>query len=315
LLGLSLPGEVQGLTLPELTQAKGLPEEQLRSWGVKDGISGSGQNRKPCVDIPYVNPNGEIVAVHKRLSMHQSPRFSWRRGDHTTLYGLSHLAKVRRGGRVILVEGESDTWTLWLHQFPAFGLPGSSTWREEYSSLLQSLEVFVWHEPDASGDAFVKAVAADLPDVKVLEPPHGVKDLSEAYLLDPAGFNDLVDSLMRQARPMSQIRAEALSAEARESLKVAQPLLHDRNLMQCLKEEVAYLGYAGDPRPAIITFIAITSRLLERPLNLASPPARRGRTPRWKSPSPCSLRKLSTWFGLLLQEPWSTTMKSSPTAL
>jgi hypothetical protein len=268
LLGISLPGVTQGLTLAELAQAKGLPEEFLRSWGVKDGFSGSGRNRKPCVDIPFVDAHGELVAVHKRLSLHVDPRFVWKRGDRSTLYGLSHLAEIRRAGKVILVEGETDTWTLWFHKLPALGLPGSSTWREEYSSLLQGLEVFVWHEPDAGGDALAKAVAADLPDVKVLEPPHS-KDLSEAYLLDPAGFKDLFDSLSQKARPMSQIRQEALSAEARECLTMARPLLHERNLMQRLREVVADLGYAGDPRPAIITFVALISRLLDSPLNLA----------------------------------------------
>jgi hypothetical protein len=269
LLGISLPGEHQGLTLPELAQAKGLPEESLRVWGVKDGFSGIGRNRKPCVDIPFVDAHGELVAVHKRLSLHVDPRFVWRRGDRSTLYGLSLLTEIRRAGKVILVEGETDTWTLWFHKLPALGLPGSSTWREEYSSLLQGLEVFLWHEPDAAGDGLIRAVAADLPDVKVLEPPHGVKDFSEAYLLDPAGFKDLADSLMHKATPMSLVRAEALSAEARECLAVARPLLNDLNLMQGLREVIASLGYAGDPRPAIITFVAIISRLLERPINLA----------------------------------------------
>src|SRR5918996_1704986 len=68
---------------------------------------------------------------------------------------------------------------------------------------------------------------------------------------------------------MSQIRAEALSTEARKCLTIARPLLHDPDLMQRLIEVVAELGYAGDPRPAIITFVAIISRLLERPINLA----------------------------------------------
>src|SRR5919106_845279 len=269
LLGISLPSDPQGLTLSEMAQAKGLPEEFLRSWGVKDGFTGSAPNRKPCVDIPYVDAQGEQVAVHKRLSLHHAPRFVWRRGHRTTLYGLSQLTEIRRAGRVILVEGESDTWTLWLHKLPALSLPGSSTWREKYSSLLQGLDVFVWHEPDPSGDALIRTVADDLPDVKVLEPPHGVKDLSEAYLLDPAGFKDLVHSLLDKARPVSQIRAEALGVEARECMKVARPLLHEPNLMQRLSEVVASLDYAGDPRPAIITFVAIISRLLNRPINLA----------------------------------------------
>src|SRR5918999_3751943 len=56
-LGIVTPMMNRGLTLAELAQAKGLPEEFLRSWGVKDGFMGSGSNRRPCVDIPYVNPD------------------------------------------------------------------------------------------------------------------------------------------------------------------------------------------------------------------------------------------------------------------
>ncbi|MFQ6027929.1 MAG: hypothetical protein ACE5Q6_10595 [Dehalococcoidia bacterium] len=68
-----------------------------------------------------------------------------------------------------MVEGETDVWTLWLHQFPALGLPGASTWKEEYASLLQGLEVFVWHEPDSGGEALVRAISADLPNLRVME--------------------------------------------------------------------------------------------------------------------------------------------------
>ena len=165
---------MEALNLAELASAKGLPEEFIRSWGVTDGVAGSGKNRRSCVDIPYVDLKGEVVAVHKRLSIHGNPRFIWRRGDRTTIYGLSRLEDIKRAGRVILVEGETDTWTLWFHQLPALGLPGASTWREEYASLLQGLEVSVWHEPDSGGDALVRAVAADLPDVRVLESPQSV---------------------------------------------------------------------------------------------------------------------------------------------
>ncbi|HZA23666.1 MAG TPA: hypothetical protein VFA32_13880, partial [Dehalococcoidia bacterium] len=95
------------------------------------------------------------------------------------------------------------------------------------------------------------------------------KDLSEIYLLDPGGFKARLEALLDKARPLSQLRAEALSTEARECLTIARPLLHDPKLMQRLIAVVAALGYAGDPRPAIITFVAIISRLLDRPLNLA----------------------------------------------
>ena len=55
----------------------------------------------------------------------------WRKGDKPLLYGLSRLQEARDAGHVVLVEGESDAQTLWLHRFPALGVPGASNWRED----------------------------------------------------------------------------------------------------------------------------------------------------------------------------------------
>ena len=81
LLGITLPYVEPGLTLAELASAKGIPEDYLRSHGVTDGISDTGQTRQPCVDIPYANEAGETIAIHKRLSLEGFSRFIWCRGD------------------------------------------------------------------------------------------------------------------------------------------------------------------------------------------------------------------------------------------
>ncbi len=268
-LGIELPHQNHGLTLPELAQAKGLPEDFLRSLGVADGFTGVGKNRRPCVDVPYADESGQVVAVRKRLSLEGHSRFVWRRGDHPTLYGLTYLKDIRKAGSVVLVEGETDSWTLWYDRIPALGVPGASTWRGQWASLLQGLVVYVWHEPDGGGDELVRAVAADLPDVRIIEAPPGAKDPSELYLQDPDGFKERFQALLRAARPASELRAEALSAEARESFERARPLLENPSLLSELEEAIRAPGYVGDPRPALMSYVAVTSRLLEEPLNLA----------------------------------------------
>ncbi len=95
------------------------------------------------------------------------------------------------------------------------------------------------------------------------------KDLSELYLFDPNGFTSTVESLILAARPMSQIRQEALSAEARKCLASARNLLSDPYLFNQLDAVLHHLGYAGDTRPALMTYVALTSRLLESPMNQA----------------------------------------------
>ena len=75
--------------------------------------------------------------------------------------------------------------------------------------------------------------------------------------------------LRRAARPMSELRAEALSAEARENLTAAQSLLDSPDILTQLGNTLRSGGYAGDVRPAMMSYIGITSRLLEAPVNLA----------------------------------------------
>jgi hypothetical protein len=268
LLRVSIPTRSRGLTLAELAQAKGLPEDFLRSLGVTDGVSGSGKNRQPCVDIPYANEAGEIVAVHKRLSLEAQPRFIWRRGDHLTLYGLPYLVDIRRAGWVVLVEGETDAWTLWLHRLPSLGLPGSSTWKEAFASPLQGLTVYLWHEPDAGGDGLVKAVSADLPDARIIGAPPEAKDPLELYLQDPDRFQERLETLTRAARPVSEIRAEALSGEARKLLLLAEPVLRDPALLHRLVLATEALGHADDRRNVAALHLAVISRLLRRILSV-----------------------------------------------
>jgi len=269
LLHLEVRSAREGLTVAELAKAKGLPEEYLRSLGVAGGFVGSGENRAPCVDIPYTDEAGELSGVHKRLGLHTTPRFMWRRGDHTTLYGLSSLERIRRAGFVILVEGESDAWTLWYNGLPALALPGADTWRRGFVPLFDSIVTYLWHERDAGGDGLAKTVSVDLPELRVIAAADDAKDPSELYLHDPEHFMDRLKALMRTARSASDLEAETSAAEARTSFVEAQSLLESSDILAHLDSALHAAGYAGDTRPAIIAFVGITSRLLDEPLNIA----------------------------------------------
>ena len=269
LLGIDLQSSRRGLTLRELADAKGLPVEFLESVGVTDGITGSGSNRGPCVDIPYVDQQGEIVGVHKRLRLSGDPRFVWRRGDHTTLYGQQHIRDLERSGSVILVEGETDAWTLWHARIPALALPGASTWHKKYAPLLEGVTVYLWHEPDGGGDELLEAVSRDLPDVRIIEAPADAKDPSDLYLLDPDHFKESMKALAAAARPVSDILCRAATATAEEALNASRHLLDDPNLFDKLRDALAANGYAGDVRPALMAYVTIASRLLDDPLNVA----------------------------------------------
>ena len=260
-----------GLTVAELAEAKGLDAGLLRDVGVRDGVAG--RLRAPCADVPYLGVDGEVVAVRKRLRLTGEPRFIWRRGDHVAPYGLWRLRDARTQGHVMIVEGESDAWTLWQAGIPALGVSGASTWKQEWARHLNGIgEVYVWREPDSGGDTLTPKVAASLPDVRIIEAPPEAKDSNEIWGFfgrDTDTFRQRMQELMSAARPASALRAEALTVEAREVFDKARHLLEAPDLLDRIAEAIRASGYAGDTTPALLSYIAVTSRLLERPMNLA----------------------------------------------
>jgi hypothetical protein len=279
LLGVELP-ERKGssLTVTELADYVALPEEFLRNLGVSDGINGIQRSR--CVDIPYGDEDGEVVAVHKRLRIHGEPRFVWRRGDKAKPYGLPQLADAREVGSLLLVEGDSDTWTAWYLQVPALGLPGASTLGNAFSYIRDIERVYIWHEPDQGGDALVRSVLlSSLPEAFIIQPPPGIKDISALWHdsgHDPEACSARLAELMAQAVPVSQLRQEMLDQRARERQAFIEQLLLDSqllleapNLLDKVADAIRLAGYVGDTTAPQLAYLAVTSRHLQRPLNLA----------------------------------------------
>ncbi len=163
-----------GLTLEDLASAKRLPVESLKKWGVAN-IDYKG---RPAVYIPYRDLEGKVTDRF-RLNLKTEPRFIWRRGTKTLLYGLWRLPEFKDGW-VLLVEGASDCWTLWEHGIPALGLPGKGTFKKLWAAHLQGFKVYVWVEPDAQ--ELPGKLAPHIPGLLVIKAPAGFKDISEAHV-------------------------------------------------------------------------------------------------------------------------------------
>ena len=243
-----------GVTLQGLCAARQLSPELLRGLGVHDVRLRSG----PAVAIPYYDTDGQEVAVRYRIAL-TGDRFRWREGSKVLPYGLWMLENFRPRRWVLVVEGETDCWTAWQEGIPAVGIPGKSTWRGEWARYFDGLEVFLWQEPDAP-DLAAK-IAQDLPGVRVIAPPHGIKDLSEAHTrgLD---VRELVEQLRTTARTAHEIAREAQDVELVRLREAIRPVLEHRDPLALFAESARAMGYAGDLRPALIAYLAATTRLL-----------------------------------------------------
>ncbi len=102
----------------------------------------------------------------------------------------------------------------------------------------------------------------------LIQAPRGIKDPSELYLADKAIFIEAFKGLLANSRPVSVLKSQELSAESQRLWNEIKFLAENTDLIKLLTKAVADTGYAGDVRPALCAFIAITSRLLDKPLNL-----------------------------------------------
>lgn len=106
------------------------------------------------VTIPYYDTDGACVAIRQRRNPNNRQRFAWNKGGTPIVYG-AWLDLNRDAPALILVEGESDAQSCWLHGLPALGIPGATNfqaaWTERY---INGRDVYIHVEPDAGGQTF-----------------------------------------------------------------------------------------------------------------------------------------------------------------
>ena len=259
--------QTTGLTLQAYAAAKKLPVAFLHELGLRDQI----RNGRPVVRIPYVDEDGQDVAVRYRQAMDGDTRFLWRTGDKPILYGLSGLTTARRRNLVTLVEGESDTHTLLLHGEPALGLPGAATWRDDWAQQLDGIEeVYVVIEPDRGGRTVLdKLAASPLRDRIKLIRLGDKKDVSGLYLSAPTDFDESWQRYKRAAQSLSAYLLEQEQRQAEADWQICAPLAQAPDILHLMEQAIAASGFVGEGRSIRLIYLAVTSRLLAKPVSIA----------------------------------------------
>jgi hypothetical protein len=259
-----------GCTLAGYAQAKRLPIEFLRSLGLTE-ITYLGA---PAIRIPYYGVSGGEAAVRFRTTLEKAApnRFRWRRGAKVCLYGLSRLVDARKVGFAVLVEGESDCHTLWLHGFSAIGLPGNTNWNElrDAPLLAEIPTIYVAIEPDKGGETVMKWLrnSSIAPRAKLVR-MKSAKDASALYLADPDGFAAAFQRELDDAEPFCAIRKREASAEFAQAAAVAGDLIREPDLLSRFAVDISRAGLAGEVRNAKVLYLVQTTRLFDRPVNAA----------------------------------------------
>jgi hypothetical protein len=227
---------------------------------------------KPAVRIPYPDEGGQEVAVRFRVSPNGAEKFRWRSGDKPFPYGLGLLKEARKAGYIVLVEGESDCHTLWYHEIPALGIPGASNWKDKWASYLDGIgKVCAVIEPDHGGATLREKLTACEPIRNRL---HLVrlgdhKDPSALHLADPDVFKEWFKFALEGLKPWVELARVEAEAASREAWERCQELAKEPDILGRFAGELARSGVAGESKIAKLLYLAVTPRLLERPVSVA----------------------------------------------
>lgn len=162
-------------SLPNATEAsawKGIDPRVLAAFGVSEGFAGW--------RVPYFDAEGTLYRVklfaEDGQELEHGGRSRWLGPSKPQIpYGAWRLAKANRRA-LILTEGESDTWALAEHmpRTCALGIPGSSSWRSEWTPLLAPFErVYLSFDADDAGRKLADSVMADAPYARYVQLPDG----------------------------------------------------------------------------------------------------------------------------------------------
>lgn len=210
-------------TLERYSFDKRLPADFLRDTCRVD--TGKDRDGTEYLRMPYFFEDGKEAAIRKRYAKKE---FRWMRGSKgkICLYGEWRLPGIRKAGYAVLVEGESDTQTLWYLGIPAIGIAGASMFKDYQTMGLQDLKLYIHREPDGGGDTFYRKLTHALAETGFTGEVYvwscqslGKKDPSDVYL---AHGKEEAAKLIREA--LKRAKAVDLEAEMREEPITGAPL-------------------------------------------------------------------------------------------
>ena len=249
---------IPGLTLARYAAAKHLSADFLRTVGLSDATY-DGQH---AVRISFFGLTGELLAVRFQIAL-DGDCFRWKSGSakRPPLYGLSRLNNVQKPDAVVLTGNELSCHILWSHGVPALGV---LDWVEERDAQhLNGIEKIYVVEPDDNGVKrrwLARSIIRHRANIIRLDP-------SAVYFEDPERFKTCWQVACLAATPWQAIEAK-LAAEARfEAWQRCGVLAQKANILDEFDTDLTRVGLVGERRGARLLYLAVTSRLLDRPVS------------------------------------------------
>lgn len=256
--------QMQSYTLSEYSFSKRLPEDFLKD--VCLASTAKDRDGTQWLKIPYYNEENEAPVFRKRYG---GKEFRWSYGSagKLILYGEWRLPEIRQNGYAILVEGESDTQTLWYLKMAALGVPGASNFKAKMVPKLDGLKLYIHIEPDKGGETFLEKICRVLHEEGYAGDVYtwsckqfGVKDPSDLYL--EYGAEEATAKIQEALRGAKKLNLDELSDVIPEAVKGAPVNLRQPNGWIYSESGISFI----DEKRAIPTMICRTPIILTRRL-------------------------------------------------
>lgn len=256
--------QLKSYTLAEYAFHKHLPEDFLKEKCClstekdRDGIQ--------FLKMPYKNEE-ETKAIFRKRYGDKEFRWSWGSSGKLILYGDWRLPEVRKIGWAALVEGESDTQTLWYLKISALGIPGATNFNARMVPKLQDLKLYIHQEPDQGGQTFLAKICRILKEEDFIGEVYtwsckqfGVKDPSELYLRD--GAEKASEKIQKAIKHAQKLDLDDLSGAIPEAIKGAPTNLRQPEGWIYSEKGISHI----DEKKAIPTMVCRTPIILTQRL-------------------------------------------------
>lgn len=198
-------------TLTQYAFEKKLPEDWLKENCMLNTIKG--RDGVTYMKIPYFDPDGKEATFRKRFA---NKDFRWKYGSSGKigLYGEWKLPAIRQVGYAAMVEGESDSQSMWYMGVSTLGVPGASMFKPHQAALLQDLKLYIHQEPDKGGETFLRKIIEGLREGGFIGKVYrwscnqiGCKDPSAVYI--KYGKEEAREKIMRLIEAAEEIDLDA----------------------------------------------------------------------------------------------------------
>lgn len=251
-------------SLPEYTFTKHLPEDFLKdTCGITTAKDKDGSQ---YLKMPYFNEENTTPIFRKRYGDKEF-RWSWGSSGKLILYGDWRLPELRKTGWAVLVEGESDTQTLWYLKVPALGVPGASNFNARMVPKLQDLKLYIHQEPDQGGQTFLAKICRILQEAEFVGEvytwsckQYGVKDPSELYLKE--GAEKATEKIQKAIKRAQKIDLDDIASVVPEAIKGAPVNLRQPEGWLYSEKGISHI----DEKKAIPTMVCRTPIILTQRL-------------------------------------------------